>query len=150
MKQLTKTIDWVSVLMGLLISIIVLSYGVSRIPVLEIETKITKPIVVVEGVPFRLCRKVEYMHDAVVDMSKAVVRNKGNGAYVTINFPKVSFKRNKGVQTICRDMLLPNGLEMGEWELHTYLTTHHFPFWTRDFEAPVVPLWLTRNPEEIK
>ena len=147
MTRLVKKIDWAAVIVGLLIAGLALSYLYSKVPVLEVETQIKKPIVVVEGIPFRLCRKVEYKRDATVDMSKAIIKNKANGSYITINFPKVSFERQSGEQTICRDMLLPSGLEMGEWELHTYLTTHHFPFWEHNFEAPVVPLWLTRNPE---
>ena len=148
MKCIMK--DWVGILIGLTLTLLLWSFVQSQRPVVRVLTTPKNPIVVYSGRPFTLCRKVEYLRDTKMEMSKALIKNKSDGSIVTLNFPTVSFSRKKGVQTICRTMVMPQGISLGLWELHTYLSATYPPFWHQDGEAPVVPLYVSVYPQELK
>ena len=142
--------DWLGISIAIGLTALFWSFIQSQQPSLKILTTPKEPIVTFAGRPFTLCRKVKYLRDCKVEMSKALIKNKNNGDMVTINFPTVTFERSKGTQTICRSMVLPQGLSLGEWELHTYINVRYPPFWRHDFEAPIVKLWVSVYPQEIK
>ena len=148
MKWVIK--DWLGILIGVVLSLTLWSFIQSQRPAVVVLTTPKEPIVVFSGQPFTLCRKVEYLRDAKMEMSKALIKNKDNGDIVTLNFPSVAFERTKGVQTICRTMVMPQGISLGLWELHTYLTAQYPPFWHRDSETPIVQLYVSVYPEELK
>ena len=140
--------DWTGISIGLVLTALLWSFILSQRPAVKVIVTPNEPIVVFSGQPYELCRKVEYLRDARMEMSKALIKNRSNGDTITINFPKVTFERKEGVQTICRTMVLPQGLSLGEWELHTYLTSRFPPFWRRDSEIPIVKLFVSVYPSQ--
>ena len=148
MKWVVK--DWVGVLIGLALTLLLWSFVQSQRPAIVVLTTPKKPIVVFSGKSFTLCRKVKYLRDTKVEIGKALIKNKSDGGIVTLDFPIVSFSRRKGVQTVCRTIAMPQGLSLGLWELHTYLSAYYPPFWHKDSETPVVQLYVLAYPEETK
>lgn len=138
--------DIKAVIISLIVGFLVVTFVISRTAVVEVLESPTEPMHVEAGKQYTLCRKVEYLRDADLEMSKILIKNISDQEYITINFPIISFRRTKGVQTICRTMMLPPYMTQGLWELKTYINAKTFPFWERQFETPIV--WLVVDAEK--
>ena len=138
--------DWVGLMLGTLASIIVWSYYISTTPPLKILETPENQIVATVGESFLLCRKVEYIRDVVITITRELVRESDNIVNTTGNFTKETANREIGVYTICRDIEMPDKLKTGIYSFKTSLTTKTL-FWTNTFSIPDVNLRVRQKGE---
>lgn len=132
--------DKVGILIGFCIMFMILTFAYSRIIPFEITDDKDNGITARAGATIDICRLVKYDRDVLISMNRAIIRRSLDGMMMTINYPEITFPREKGTKYICRALTIPIDLKNGLYVIDTYITIYSFPFWTNTVEIAKIDL----------
>lgn len=131
----------VSILASAVILFIGITWYQSFVPPFKALENTLQPVVVKQGGTITVCRDVDYMSSSTISISRHLVRYDAElGIYRsrTIGNLVSSTPREIGHINLCRDVLVPKDVSLGNWVLWTHVTVTSFPWWTRTFK--ILPL----------
>lgn len=137
----------VAILASAVILFIGITWYQSFVPPFEAIEKTLRPVVVKQGGTISVCRDVEYTADSTISISRHLVKYDAElGIYRsrTIGNLVSSTPREVGHINLCRDVVVPKEVSLGNWVLWTHVTVTSFPWWTRTFK--ILPLDVTVVP----
>ena len=128
---------------GWIVALFIFSMIFSYYKSLESPVNIIKTIkeipVAYNGNYYKLCREVEYNRDSALTIDRAFIKNTESGDIYTISLAPLTVTRNKGVYKVCRYILIPENIEVGNWIIKTYATYNYF-IWKHTVEIEDIPI----------
>jgi len=132
-----------ALLVGGAILFVIITWMLSLSRPFTVTERTQVPVIVAQGSSINICRTIVYHRDTTVKLSRHIVR--WDEELKMLRSRQVgsiqSTPREIGEVSLCRDVIIPKNLTLGEWTLWTYVEVTSFPWWNKTFK--ILPLNIT-------
>lgn len=145
-RILTDKVGWA---VGIVLGLFIWTYIYAQVPPVKVHNTYGAPSVAITGKPYTICRSVEYSEPIIgnsrsIKLDRSIMQNLKNGDIFTVNLASLTIVREAGHYNVCRDVIIPEYIQAGEWIIKTFITYKSF-IWTMSAETTPVPVTVKRG-----
>lgn len=142
----------ITILISSVILFFIITWSMSLSQPFKVEEKTHTPVVVKQGHTIVVCRKVTYLKEVDIKISRHLTRfDTELNMQRSISVGNVaSTPRTSGVILLCRDVKIPSDLTVGTWTLWTHVEVLSFPWWTKTFKILPVKVNVIKGDTDVE